>query len=83
MFLIMLADETIQEVPNVTEATIEHNCLICYDQRGAIVARYEPREVIAFGHDGTLLDIQRARMAGQPNNDGMLPPSTPDRENSN
>ena len=59
MFRVVLADGSIKELPRVADATVEKNALICYDDKGAIVQRYEPREVIAFGHDGAIARLSR------------------------
>jgi hypothetical protein len=60
MFRVVLADGSIRELPRVADATVEKNALICYDEKGAIVERYEPREVIAFGRDGAIANLAQS-----------------------
>jgi hypothetical protein len=55
MFRVVLADGSILEVPSVARAEVKENCLICYNEQGAVLQKYGSREVIAYGDDGSIL----------------------------
>ena len=46
-------------MPEVADATVRSNSLICYDDTGAVVATFEPRDVLAFGKDGVILELSK------------------------
>ena len=60
MFRIVLADGSIREMPKVADAAVRSNSLICYDEAGSVVAQFEPRDVLAFGKDGVLLELAKS-----------------------
>jgi hypothetical protein len=59
MFRIVLADGSIQELPQVHDASVQANSLVCYDELGTVLAVYEPNHVLAFGNDGVIEELAR------------------------
>jgi len=59
MFRIVLADGSIQELPEVRDASVHASSLVCYDELGSVLVVYEPNEVLAYGNDGVIEQLAR------------------------
>ena len=49
MFRVLLSDGTVRELPEGANSTIENRWLVCRDATGAIIRRFEPLAVLAYG----------------------------------
>ena len=65
MFLLVLADGSVQALPGIAEVRNEGNELLCFDDAGALVERYTAQEVLLYGDEARITPLIAETRAGQ------------------
>ena len=57
MFLLVRSDGSIETLPGVAAVENDGQALLCLDEAGEIIARYNAREVLLYGQDRRILPL--------------------------
>jgi len=49
MLYLFLADGTVLELPNASEAKVEGDEIVCFNSQGRVIAHYDKVKVMAYG----------------------------------